>query len=71
MKNKAFHEMTDSELVEKLASLKQELYSLRFSHATNQLDNNQQLKLVKRDIARVMTEQRARQLGKTPVVKKA
>ena len=44
---------------EKLVSLKEELFSLRFQHAVNQLDNTARLKDVKKDIARIKTVLRA------------
>ena len=55
MKAKELREMTEVELNKKLADLKQELFNLRFQHATNQLDNPQKLADVNRDIARVKT----------------
>ena len=47
--------MTAEELNAKLKELKEELFTLRFQHAINQLDNPQKMVDVKRDIARVMT----------------
>ena len=47
--------MTTTELEEKLAELKQELFNLRFQHSVNQLENPMRMKAVKRDIARVKT----------------
>ena len=47
--------LSEQELLEKLAELKQELFNLRFQHAINQLDNPLRMKAVKRDIARVKT----------------
>ncbi len=61
MKEKV-HELRDDELQEKLASLKTELFNLRFSHATGQLSNPKQITNVKRDIARVKTVIREREL---------
>ena len=43
------------ELNKKLKELKEELFTLRFQHAINQLDNPQKIVEVKRNIARVMT----------------
>ena len=63
MKEKV-HELRDEELQQKLASLKDELFNLRFSHATGQLANPKQLQNVKRDIARVKTVIRERELRK-------
>ena len=61
MKVEEIRKMSDEELSSELASLKEEL--LRFQHATNQLDNPAQIAQVKRDIARVMTIQREKQLA--------
>lgn len=47
--------MSADELNAKLNELKEELFSLRFQHAINQLDNPQKIVEVKRNIARVMT----------------
>lgn len=72
MKAKQVYEMNTQELVEKLASLKEELFNLRFRHATGQLQNPLQLRTVKRDIARVKTVIRRRELQgeQVPVLKK-
>ena len=59
-----YRDLQDSELTAKLAELKQELFNLRFSHATGQLSNPMQLKRCKRDIARVKTVIRERELAK-------
>ena len=53
MKAKEIKEMTNDELVQKLASLKEELFNLRFRHATGQLENPNVISGVKKDIARV------------------
>ena len=47
--------MSAEELNSKLKELKEELFTLRFQHAINQLDNPQKIVDVKRNIARVMT----------------
>ena len=47
--------MSADELNGKLKELKEELFTLRFQHAINQLDNPQKIVEVKRSIARVMT----------------
>ena len=47
--------MSVEELNAKLTELKEELFTLRFQHAINQLDNPQQIVEVKKNIARVMT----------------
>ena len=53
----------DSLLVEELRKAKEELFNLRFQSATGQLDNHGRLKAVKRDIARIHTVLRERELG--------
>ena len=63
MKVEEIRKMSDEELSSELTSLKEELFKLRFQHATNQLDNTAQIAQVKRDIARVMTIQREKQLA--------
>lgn len=64
MKAKQIHEMTDEELNTKLAELKEELFNLRFRHATGQLENPNVIATVKKDIARVKTVIRERELKK-------
>lgn len=54
--------MTTEELTSKLSELKSELFNLRFSLATGNLPNNTQIKNVKRDIARVKTVLREREI---------
>ena len=55
MKASELKELSQAELEQKLAELKQELFNLRFQHAVNQLENPMRMKAVKRDIARVKT----------------
>ena len=55
-------ELSDTELTEKLDEAKQELFSLRFANVTGQLDNVRRLNEVRKDIARVLTVQRQREL---------
>ena len=62
MKAREIHDMTNDELVTKLAGLKEELFNLRFRHATGQLENPNVLKTVKKDIARVNPVIREREL---------
>ena len=62
MKAKEIKEMSNDELVAKLDSLKEELFNLRFRHATGQLENPNVLSGVKKDIARVKTVIREREL---------
>ena len=62
MKTKDIREMTVGELDNKLVSLKDELFRLRFQMATGQLDNPMKIREVKKSIARVKTIQREREL---------
>jgi large subunit ribosomal protein L29 len=55
----------DEELISRLREAKQELFNLRFQVATGQLDNNRRLQTVRRDIARIYTVMRERELGIT------
>lgn len=63
MKAKDIQNMSDQDLVQKLNDLKQELFNLRFQSATGQLENVHAIGNVKRDIARVKTIQRQRELN--------
>ena len=56
-------ELGDEELVVGLREAKEELFNLRFQVATGQLDNNRRLHTVRRDIARIYTVMRERELG--------
>ena len=64
MKAKELREMTTAELESKLADLKKDLFFLRMQHATNQLDNPLKLADVKKDIARIKTVLREKELEK-------
>ena len=57
--------LLDDELVTKLREAKEELFNLRFQSATGQLDNNARLRTVKKDMARIYTVMRERELGLT------
>ena len=57
------NEKTNEEIEGFLKKSKEELFNLRFQHATGQLDNTARLKAVKRDIARMYTVLRERELG--------
>ena len=61
MKANNIRELTNAELTAKLADLKKELFNLRLSHATGQLNNPLALNNVKKDIARVKTVLRERE----------
>lgn len=58
--------MDNDRLAEELRKAKEELFNLRFQSATGQLDNHGRLRAVKRDIARIYTVLRERELGIRP-----
>ena len=58
-------ELTNADLETRLRESKEELFNLRFQVATGQLDNNRRLQTVRRDIARIYTVMRERELGIT------
>ncbi|NMA17467.1 MAG: 50S ribosomal protein L29 [Clostridiaceae bacterium] len=62
MKAYELREKNQTELENELQALKEELFKLRFQHATNQLANPMELKRVRRDIARVKTVMRQHEL---------
>ena len=64
MKTKELHELTVDELNVKLKELSEELFNLRFRHATGQLENPNVLRTVKKDIARIKTILTERELNK-------
>ena len=63
MKMTEIRELSDEELTKKLEDGRAELFNLRLQMATSQLDNTARVSLVKRDIARIQTEIRARQIA--------
>ena len=62
MKINKINEMTSPELEKDLGELKTELFKLRFSLATNGFDNPMKIKEIKKDIARINTVLRQREL---------
>ena len=65
MKASDLKELTVEELQTKLTELKEELFNLRFQLAVNQLENSNRIGAVKKDIARVSTVLRQRELDGT------
>ena len=57
-------EMTDAELIAELAKMKKDLFNMRFQHVTGQLENPVKMRETKRDIARVKTIIREKELAK-------
>ena len=64
MELKKIREMTDAELAAELKKKKNELFNLRFQHVTGQLENPIKMRDVKKDIARVKTIIREKELKK-------
>ncbi|MEA1960582.1 MAG: 50S ribosomal protein L29 [Bacillota bacterium] len=62
MKAKKIRELTDEELVKKVSDYKEELFNLRFQMATGQLDNPMRIRDVRKNIARVKTVIRQREI---------
>ena len=62
MKATEIKELADTDLEQKIKDTRAELFNLRFQLATGQLDNTGRIVIVKRDIARLHTELRAREL---------
>ena len=58
-----FHDLDDGALVDQVAQSKDELFKLRFQLATGQLTNYSRIREVRRDIARLETELRAREIA--------
>ncbi len=62
MKASEIRELSAEQRAKKLTELKEELFNLRFQQAINQLDNPMRIKAVKKDIARILTVERAIEL---------
>ena len=63
LKSAELRELSGEELVTKLREAKAELFNLRVQGATGQLDNHRRLQVVRKDIARIYTIMRERELG--------
>jgi large subunit ribosomal protein L29 len=63
MKASEVHELTSDDLRSALDEGRTELFNLRFQMATSQLDNTARIKMVKRDLARILTEIRQREIA--------
>lgn len=61
-----FRGLTNKDLEQRLSDAKTELFNLRFQAATGQLESHGRLRAVRRDIARIYTVMRERELGITP-----
>ena len=60
MKAQEVHDLADPQLVEAVGNARQELFNLRFQHATGQLEDTAALRRAKRDLARTLTVARQR-----------
>jgi len=63
MKAKDLKELTKEELLKKKKDTKEELFNLRFQHSTGQLENTARLKLLKKDVAKIETILRQKELN--------
>ena len=63
MKIQDIRDLSTQELEDKIKDLKEELFNLRFQNATNQLENPMRIVSVKKDIAKVMTVLKEKELG--------
>jgi large subunit ribosomal protein L29 len=63
VKAKDVHELSVDELEQKLAETKEELFNLRFQNATGQLDNYKRLGELRKDVARIKTILRHKELS--------
>ncbi|MBB6431034.1 50S ribosomal protein L29 [Algisphaera agarilytica] len=65
MKANEVHKMSDAELVETVGQLRSRLFELRTQSVTEKLENPKELGNIRRDIARVLTEKRTREIAST------
>ena len=63
MKVNQIRDLSPDERIDKIKSLKEELFNLRFQHATGQLENPMRIRELKRSIAQIKTIQREAELG--------
>ena len=64
-------DLADDALIQRLLDAKSELFKFRFQHVTGQLDNYARLPQLKREIARINTELRAREIAAHEALEKA
>lgn len=65
IKKDELHKMSDAEIVEETARLRSKLFELKQQSVTEQLENNRQPGNIRKDIARLQTEARTRELAAT------
>ena len=61
--SESLRDVGDGELFDQLAEAKEELFNLRFQHVTGQLDNTARLGVVRKQVARINTELREREIA--------
>ncbi|MEC8999777.1 MAG: 50S ribosomal protein L29 [Actinomycetota bacterium] len=61
-KKESLADLGDTDLLERLSDAKEELFNLRFQLVTGQLENHARVGRVKKEVARVLTEMRAREI---------
>lgn len=66
----SLRDIGDGELLDKLASSKEELFNLRFQHVTGQLDNTARLGVVRKQVAQLNTELRSREIAAAEALSK-
>lgn len=71
METQELRDLTEEELQRKLAEAKEELFNLRFQFATGQLDNPSRIKGLRKDVARINTVIRQRELAILDAAKEA
>ena len=62
MKNSEIKELTTAEIIERIANTKEELVRMRLNHSVNPLENPMRIRFTRKDVARLNTELRNRQL---------
>ena len=70
MKSAEVHDLADPQLVEAVGNARQEIFNLRFQHATGQLENTARLRAAKSDLARGLTVSRQRGLDVEAEIRK-
>jgi large subunit ribosomal protein L29 len=71
MARESFKDLGDEELFDRLAQTKDDLFKLRFQHVTGQLDNTARLGQLKKDVARLNTELRDREIAAAEALTKS
>ena len=69
-KTDVLRDLGDAALLDRLASAKEELFNLRFQHVTGQLDNTARLGLVRKQVSRLNTEMREREIAAAEALSK-